>query len=157
MCIRDSNQVAISIDNARLFAATEQHLNETQTLLNLSSNLASTMDVGEIQRRAARTFANQLKASVCLITQWDKTNNQLIGQVTYVRQENGRLTEKFDLTPITLDLANHPATAQLLTTGQPVLRNLQDPNVDEANRTFLTNARHIANLEVPLRLSLIHI
>ena len=146
-----TNQVAISIDNARLFAATEQHLNETQTLLNLSSNLASTMDVGEIQRRAARTFANQLKASVCLITQWDKTNNQLIGQVTYVRQENGRLTEKFDLTPITLDLANHPATAQLLTTGQPVLRNLQDPNVDEANRTFLTNARHIANLEVPLR------
>ena len=145
-----ANQVAAHIDNARLFARTEQHLSETQTLLKLSSNLATTMDVGEIYRRAARTFANQLAASFCTIAEWDEAANALISQITYVRQENGRLVEKFDFTTIIRDLTRHPGSAQALTTGEPLLHHVKDAHLSPTEREFLVNAGQHCSLEVPL-------
>ncbi len=145
-----ANQVAISIDNARLFARTEQHLSETQMLLTLSINLASTLDVGEIYRRAARTFAAQLSAASCTITHWDQSANELRKEITYVHWENGRLVEKFDLTSTAYHLAEHPGSAQVLQTNQPLLRRVSDPHLLDAERAFLVAAGHGSSLEVPL-------
>ncbi|MBK8984694.1 MAG: GAF domain-containing protein [Chloroflexi bacterium] len=145
-----TNQVAGSIDNARLFARTEQHLNETQTLLTLSTNLATTLDVGEIYRRAARTFAQQFTANACTITLWDQANNALRREITYTRWEDGRTADKFNLTSVIYDLAEHPGSAQVLQTGQPWPRQLGDAHLSDAESHRLTDAGHASSLEVAL-------
>ncbi|MCA9872165.1 MAG: GAF domain-containing protein, partial [Anaerolineales bacterium] len=145
-----ANQIAASIDNAGLFARTEQHLLETQTLLNLSSNLATTMDVGEIYRRATRTFANQLSAASCTIMQWDEANDLLVAQITYVRSQNGRLVEGYDYANTTYNLSEHPGSAQVLTSGQPRLHHVNDADLTAAESQALARAGHHSCLQVPL-------
>ncbi len=145
-----ANQVAANIANATLFARTQQHLVETQTLLNLSSSLATTMDVGEIYRRAARTFANQLAAAKCTMTTWHEPTQSLVTQITYVRRENGRLVEQFDLNTTVYPLADQPDLLQALADGQPIHRSLSNSRLTAEQQNLLQTAGFHHSLEIPL-------
>lgn len=145
-----ANQVAVHIDNAQLFARTEQHLSETQTLLTLSTNLAATMDVGEIYRRAARTFARQLTAVCCIIYQQEAHPDQLVSQITYQQGENGRGPERFNFNPHTYTLSEAPHIAQALATGNALTYQRHDPDLTEAEQTFLQANDYGSSLIAPL-------
>jgi signal transduction histidine kinase/DNA-binding response OmpR family regulator len=49
-----ANQVAIAVENARLYEQTHQQLRETETLLSVSQAVSSTLDLTETMRRVAR-------------------------------------------------------------------------------------------------------
>jgi len=49
-----ANQVAIAVENARLYEETRQRLRETETLLTVSQAVSSTLDLTETMRRVAR-------------------------------------------------------------------------------------------------------
>lgn len=123
-------------------AIAEQALHEAQTRLALSSSLASTQDVGEIYRRAARTFAHQLNASVCVISRWEPESESLVSQIRYTRVENGRSTEKFDFT------AHQEQPPQ--TGKEPRLSTLSDRRISETDAERLRQAGQSSSLDVPL-------
>jgi signal transduction histidine kinase len=56
-------QLALVIDNARLVAETRARLHDTETLLNVSRTINSTLDLMEVVRRIARAAANAVGAN----------------------------------------------------------------------------------------------
>lgn len=128
--------------NATAAARLEQEFHEAQTQLTLSASLASTMDVGEIYRRAARVFAEQLNASFCVITRWQPERESLVSQIRYTRVENGRFTEQFDFTP----------HSEQRTPPDPAPRryHLQNAQIGEIEATRLRQAGQASSLEVSL-------
>jgi signal transduction histidine kinase/CheY-like chemotaxis protein len=59
-----ANQVAIAVENARLYEETRQRLSETQTLLTVSQAVSATLDVTETMRRVSREAARALGADM---------------------------------------------------------------------------------------------
>ena len=57
-----ANQVAIAVENARLYEETRLRLGSTETLLAVSRAVGSTLDTGESMRRVAREAARALGA-----------------------------------------------------------------------------------------------
>src|SRR3972149_5646095 len=53
-----AGQLSIALENARLFGETQARLNETQTLLEVSASVNSTLDLQEAVRRIARAVAH---------------------------------------------------------------------------------------------------
>jgi signal transduction histidine kinase/CheY-like chemotaxis protein len=55
-----ANQVAIAVENARLYEETHQRLRETETLLTIAHEIGATLDLTETMRRVARETARAL-------------------------------------------------------------------------------------------------
>src|SRR5581483_1368805 len=59
-----ANQVAIAVENARLYEETKQRLGETETLLTVSRAVSATLDLTETMRRVAREAARAFGADM---------------------------------------------------------------------------------------------
>jgi two-component system NtrC family sensor kinase len=59
-----ANQVAIAVENARLYEETKQRLRETETLLTVSQAVSSTLELTETMRRVAREAARATGADM---------------------------------------------------------------------------------------------
>jgi signal transduction histidine kinase/CheY-like chemotaxis protein len=59
-----ANQVAIAVENARLYEETRLRLRETETLLTVSQAVSSTLDLTETMRRVAREAARAFGADM---------------------------------------------------------------------------------------------
>lgn len=69
-----SNQIGVNIDNAILFEQTKAQFTQTKTLFDLTNNLTSTNDPGEIFRRVVAEFAKQLAADYAELYGFDEAN-----------------------------------------------------------------------------------
>jgi GAF domain-containing protein len=145
-----ANQVAVNIDNARLFAQTEVRLDEAKKLFNFNTLLSTTLDVGEIYRRAARAFTEQLKVTRCAISSWEPEANTVTLQVEFIHDEENDILDRYDLEPLTYDLSLHSGTQRLLQTHEPLLRDVYDPNLEESERQILLKIQQTRCLEIPL-------
>jgi len=145
-----SNQLAINVDNARLFSKTESYLTETQSLLNLNTALTTTMDVGEIYRRAARTFSIQIQANLTLIANWNQENDVVVSQVMHIHDSNRSQETEFNLNPYTFPLAHFPSIGEALNQQAPLLRHSKDPELSQPEQNFLAEQDQESFLLVPL-------
>jgi two-component system NtrC family sensor kinase len=59
-----ANQVAIAVENARLYEETKQRLRETETLLTVGQAVSSTLELTETMRRVAREAARATGADM---------------------------------------------------------------------------------------------
>lgn len=145
-----TNQIAINIDNARLFARTESRLNETRILYEYNSLLSSTLDVGELHRRAARALTTWLQASRCTIYAWDQAEQTLTAQVDFLYDLSKGAIDKYLLDLPTRDLQVLPGVRQVLQTGQPKVWRLDDAELDAPEHAWLEEIGHFSYLDVPL-------
>lgn len=67
-----ASQIALTVENSRLFGQTQARLRETEALYQLTSLLSTSLDVDEIYQRAARAFTQQLNIDRCLLAAWDQ-------------------------------------------------------------------------------------
>ncbi|MBK8901199.1 MAG: GAF domain-containing protein [Anaerolineaceae bacterium] len=145
-----TNQIAINIDNARLFARTESRLNETRILYEYNSLLSSTMDVGELHRRAARALTTWLQASRCIIYSWDREAQTVTALVDFLYDLSRGTIDQYLLDLPTLSLQNRPGTRKVLETGQPKVWRLDDQELDTLEHTWLAQIGQYSYLDVPL-------
>lgn len=117
-----ANQIATNLENARLFAQTEQQLNETERLYEFNQLLSTTMDPGEIFRRAARTISRDLPAipTAATISTWDPELAILTAQAQYTGQVTADHKSRILITGDSYEIANFPALEALLTTGESI-------------------------------------
>ncbi len=147
-----ANQVASSIENARLFAALQRRLEETQAVYNMISILTTTLDMAEIYRRAARVYADQLNVVRCIVSSWQPAENALQTEAEYFRDPRGQMLRN-DATTAASPFAlahmrrNRPAPSA----GEPIVRYVDDPHLDPAERDLLEHLGHATCLELPLR------
>lgn len=145
-----TNQVAINIDNARLFSKTESQLNETRILYEYNSLLSSTLDVGELYRRAARALTTWLQASRCTIFSWDQDNDAVTAQVDFVYDLTTGAIDQFALALDTVSLKTRPGMQKVLTSGQPRVTRLADSQLNVEERTWLEEHQQHSYLDIPL-------
>lgn len=145
-----ANQIAINMDNARFFAQTQSRLNETRILYEYNSLLSSTLDVGELHRRAARALTTWLQASRCTIFAWDQENKMARAQVEFVYDLTSGTIDQFALDLPTYNLATHPRLEKVLVSGQPKVWRVEDEQLDEAERLWLQKNELYSFLDAPL-------
>ncbi len=145
-----ANQIAINIDNARLFAKTESRLNETRILYEFNTLLSSTLDVGELHRRAARALTTWLHASRCIIYSWDTEEDTVTAQVDFIYDLVAGSIDQYLLDLPTYDLADFPEMHKVLKAGQPKVWRLEDDQLDEAERQRLEEIQLHSYLDIPL-------
>jgi PAS domain S-box-containing protein len=93
-----ARQLTIALENARLIAETQARLKETQTLLEVSHSVNSTLNLQEAVRRIARAVARALGADTAGAYLLDETGAQLVPFAGYHLPKP--LVERFTLTPI---------------------------------------------------------
>lgn len=145
-----ANQLAINLDNARLFSKTESHLAETQSLLTLNTALTTTMDVGEIYRRAAQIFGKQLQAQLTLITNWEQETDAAVSQVMLSRSTDASGAAEFNVNPYTFSLAHFPTIAETLMQQTPLIRQSDAEALSAPERDFMLERGQNSCLLLPL-------
>ena len=136
-----ANQIAINIDNARLFAETEARLNETRALYDFNLHLSATNDLGEIYRRSAREFAKQLNGVRCVICSVQTEDEKvLITQADYWHSKDGDILDEFHPDTPIYHLKDFAQTNEVLTN--------QEPYIYQTNLPDSSNGQEC--LEIPL-------
>ena len=146
-----ANQIAINIDNARLFTKTESRLNETRILYEYNSLLSSTLDVGELHRRAARALATWLQASRCTIYSWNRVEQTVTAQVDFVYDLTRGAIDQYLLDLPTHQLADFQGIQEVLADGRPKVWRLEDEELRPTEQQWLTEIEQHSCLDVPLR------
>lgn len=145
-----ANQIAVNLDNARLFAKTESRLNETLILYEYNSLLSSTLDVGELQRRASRALTTWLNGSRCIIFSWDQAEQTVTAQVDFAHNLVADGLDQYLLELPTYQLADRPGMSQVLESGQPKVRHLEDDQLELIERHWLEEIEQNCYLDIPL-------
>lgn len=146
-----ANLIAGGIDNARLFAQTETRLSETEALFKIISALSTTLDIGEINRRAVRIFSEQMNLARCSMNELDTHANLLRTSAEFVHIAHGEIVDEYNLDiEGTFDLNVYTGSQQVIRSGRHQVRFAEDPNLDESERAILLAFGHSTCLEVPL-------
>jgi signal transduction histidine kinase len=144
-----ANQLAINIDNSRLFGETESRLDEVRLLYNFNTMLTTTLEQAEIYQRAARAFNTHLQGVRCQIFRWTNDRKGVITAVDHISaRDNAEQSPPH--APILLNLSNHPGALQVLNTQEPQLRHRDDPVLDPAAEQFLLANDLHSFMELPI-------
>lgn len=147
-----AGQVASAIYNARLFAQTQTRLNETKALFDMISILTATLDVGEIYRRAAKTFTEHLNITRCAVSSWDWDADTITTRAEFVHNFQGDIINRYDYEILEeiYPRAELEGTSHILSTQEPLMRYVDDPQLEEVERDILLRLGHTVSLEVPM-------
>jgi GAF domain-containing protein len=117
-----ASQVAVAIENARLYAETTRRLAETRALLEVAEILNSTLEPRPLLRQVAMKIAQVCGVDRCTIEGWDGDHViPLMAQFVDGRRDE-RQWRAFSAVPSYVP-ADVPAHARALATRQPVLIN----------------------------------
>ncbi|NJN54952.1 MAG: GAF domain-containing protein, partial [Anaerolineae bacterium] len=145
-----ANQLAVGIDNTRLLAQAEATLRETQALYQFNTLLASSLDVGEITRRASRAIAQDLEACRCIMLTWQREQPAVTVQVGFEQGTGAEAKAGFFWDTAVYRFQDYPEIERLLTSGETAVYQLDSQNSIPEQR--ILNTYHAATcLAVPLR------
>lgn len=141
------DQMAISVENQRLFEQTQKALDETELLYNVSNHLAQTSNAADILSLIADAVMPEGADSVSLMLIETGANGELVDVemegTTTISGEYQRLGNHLSVSAI-------PLVKSL--TDEPLLINdIQNYPLDPASRSTLEQYHMTANCLVPLR------
>lgn len=145
-----ANQIGANIDNAQLFAETEARLSEIESLYNLNTLLMTTLDVGEIYRRAAQAFADQLGVDRCTLYSWQAADNTITQEVDFSTAAAANDESTFNLQRTTYALRPSSNTQRVLQTMEPLLHHQDSPDISPGKQQRLRDFGQRTCLEIPL-------
>jgi signal transduction histidine kinase len=156
-----AGQVAIAIENARLYQQaeemaeenerlyqeTQKRLGEVSLLYDTSSAVSRTLDLNRVLNTTAEQITAALAADGCALWIWDREEAVLVTQLDYV--DNPELREPRP--PGTVyPLDDYPAACQVLTERQPLPVQAGDEQAEPAARAWLEERQVRSALLVPI-------
>lgn len=145
-----AGQVTLALETSHLYAQTQARLNETEALFTLTNLLTTTLDTAEIYRRAARALATQLNVSRCAISSWERETGTLTTRADFVHEGLEQLHDAFHAQQESYNLSDFPTTGRLLEDHRPVLRHVNNPQIEETERAILLDLGQARSLEMAL-------
>jgi GAF domain-containing protein len=145
-----ANQLAASIDNARLLAQAESNLKETQVLHQFNTLLVSSLDIGEIYRRAARAIAQELAACRCLMLTWQPDQSSVTVQVGYEQSRLPGAKAGFFWDTAVYHFQDYPSIEEPIRSGNTAVYRL-DPQDKAPEQRILTTYRAAHWLAAPMK------
>jgi len=103
---------------------------ELRHALQMSHDLAATLDPQEVGNLIASHIATAAGATDCALSTWDRIDDRLVTFGYYPAVRRDRLEPAYDLT-------DYPATKAVLLTQKPCLINVDDPDSDPREIAYL--------------------
>ncbi len=146
LAITFAGQVAVAIENARLFAEITRRQSELATLLSVSQVVSSSLDIQQVLEQVAQAIAHLLGVGWSALSIYDPLTDSIHTSVEYSQAEGFTSTEigKNYL------LADFPATNQVLKSNQPLIIRTNDPEAEPAEKDLLKNIEVATVLLLPL-------
>ncbi len=141
-----ANQLAIAVENARLYEATRQQLRSTETLLAVSQAVGSTLELTEVLRRTTRAMVRLLEADTGSAWRLDPGRGELVAIAGYHVPRD--LLPSVRSTPL---VAGHPLVEEVMRGEGPIYASDSqgDPRFDYP---LLRQLPHRAVLVHPMKL-----
>ena len=144
-----SHQVALAIDNSRLYEQTHAHLRETLLLHNVTAALSSTLDMNQMLPYMARSLCEALNSTHIEIYKPDTEQNTITiiadyGSSDFIGEEFYSNVNQ------TYPLSNFPAAAEVLAKGRPKQIQANDFEIGTSNRANLKAHNAQAALLLPM-------
>ncbi|HEX5824083.1 MAG TPA: diguanylate cyclase [Candidatus Limnocylindrales bacterium] len=138
-----ADQAATALESARNLARGEALAGELRLLLDVSSELAASLDLREVANILARHLATVMGVEECAISWWDR-DNERVASLGYFP-----LMPSEDLEPF-FDIGAFPPTRQVLEEQVTVAVDSLDPMADPAETALLIELGHRALVMLPL-------
>ena len=144
-----ASQAALVIENARLYAQTQQRVKELSSLFQASVATSSSLEVEEVLRNLAKRVARVVDATSVCIWDWNPKTQTATILAHYTRPEATR-REQISRSGETYSISDCPITIGVLRTRQPLSISASDPYTGEGDKARLSEFGGKTSLIVPL-------
>jgi len=144
-----AHQVALAIDNSRLYEQTRAQLRKTILLHDVTAALSSTLDVDQMLPYVARSLCEILNGTSARIYSLDDKTDTITVVADYAASESTEEERRSDMGR-TYSLADFPAIAEDLAHRRPVQVRVDDPDVGSLTRATLETHGAQAMLFLPM-------
>jgi len=132
-----SEQVALALENARLFEEAQRRLQEQTMLFNASQTLVGApLQAKEIAIIIARQFVEAMGIPECSVSLLN-TEEGTLPVLTDIFVEQGEETIREEELREVYRLADYPSTARVIETLQPLVVQASDPDADPAELAYM--------------------
>jgi diguanylate cyclase (GGDEF)-like protein len=138
-----ADQAATALESARNLARSEALAGELRLLLDVSSQLAASLDPRQVANILAGHLASVMAVDECAISFWDRPNDR-VASIGYHPP-----TPAEDLQPF-FDIGAYPETRRVLSAQATVLIDAADPTADRAEVALLEAEGHRGLVMLPL-------
>ena len=138
-----ADQAATALESARNLARSQALAGELRLLLDVSSQLAVSLDSHQVANILARHLAAVLDVDECAISWWDRPNDRVASIGYFPPIPASELTPYFDV-------AEYPLTKHVLEDQVTVLIDSAEPDADPAEVALLVEAGNRSLVMLPL-------
>jgi signal transduction histidine kinase len=144
-----AHQVALAIDNSRLYEQTRAQLRETVLIQAVTAALSSTLDVDQMLPYVTRSLCEILNGTSAIIYSLDEESDTISIVANYAASESTAEEQRSSLGQ-TYPLADLPITVGELTNFRPVQVRVDDPQADPRGLAMLEAYAAQAMLLLPM-------
>ena len=116
---------------------------ELRHVIEMSHDLAATLDPKDVGHRLARHIALVAHADACVLSTWDREGDRVVTFGSHPLEARGGLEPAYPL-------ADYPATREVLQRHQTYLVQVDDPTADPAEVEYLREIGHRTLAMLPL-------
>ncbi|HXG26342.1 MAG TPA: EAL domain-containing protein [Candidatus Binatia bacterium] len=116
---------------------------ELRHVIEMSHDLAATLDPKDVGHRLARHIAEIAHADECVLSTWDRAGDRVATFGSYPPESSRELLPAYDL-------ADYPATRTVLERHEPYAVDVDDPDADPAEVAYLRSIGHRTLVMLPL-------
>ncbi|HET7181971.1 MAG TPA: EAL domain-containing protein [Candidatus Limnocylindrales bacterium] len=116
---------------------------ELRHVLDMSHDLAATMDPHDVGNALARHIASVAHADECVLSTWDREADRVVTFGLFSTEQPGPLEPWYDL-------KSYPATRAVLAEMRPYVVDSDNPDADAAEIMYLKEVGHQTLVMVPL-------
>lgn len=139
-----ADQVAVAVQNSRLYDEAVRRTRELYTLLEAGGALSSTLDLSWVLHSLGDLLLGVAGAYGCLIFEWEREEDRLT-VVWGVGEEDAR-----SLIGTVYQASDQPQLLETLLTQEPLLLVAEDPELDARSRSYLERRKTEALLLLPM-------
>ncbi|MBI2775694.1 MAG: sensor domain-containing diguanylate cyclase [Chloroflexi bacterium] len=138
-----ADQAATALESARLLSRTESMAEELRRLLEMSQELAQTLDPKQVGAVIARHLTVALGVDACAISSFDPDGDRILSLGEY--PEVGFVQKHPEYA-----LSDYPETRRVLATQATVVVDVEDETADAGERALLRETGHRLLAMIPL-------
>jgi len=145
-----ADQLALALENARLFEEAQRRLQEQTMLFDASRSLTyAPLRPEDIAEITVRQFVEVMGVLECSLSVLDPQTGVLHTLADfYMDEERGQTSQEQEMQ--TFALADYPATARVMETLQPLVVQASDPDADPAELAYMREYEVATLVIIPL-------
>jgi diguanylate cyclase (GGDEF)-like protein len=138
-----ADQAATAVESARRLSRTQDLANEMRRLLDMSTDLTTSLDPRQVADRMADHMARAMNVDECAISYWDRDGGRIESLGNFPLLPPAELEPYFEV-------AAYPVTLRVLERQETILIDVDDPTANAAEVALLRGAGHRALAMLPL-------